>query len=361
MMGGTSTTTQQQNSSTAPWAPASGALTGILGSLGSLAPGAGSLSGAQSNALNTIEANAAAGNPYAAPTANLATRLLNGGGAQNNDAAISGNLANYQGLLTPFAAGSMVGMNPALQSQLDTLRSDVTNQVNSQFAAAGRDGSPGNLQALGRGIAQAEAPVIASQYNTDIGNQLNAAQNLYGAGNTSYGLLNQNQAAANANAQAGVGVGTQALDAQNYGANAILAAEAQRQGIPVSQLTTLLGAISPVAQAFGTQSGTTNGTGTMSGAQQFGTIASGLGSLGNLFKSLPSDRRLKEDIQRVGALDDGTPVYRFRYRGSPVTQIGLMADDVEKTAPEAVAMWGGFKVVDYDLATRRARGIAEVA
>jgi hypothetical protein len=279
-MGGTSTTTQQQNSSTQPWAPASSALTGILGSLGSLAPGAGSLSGAQSNALNSIEANASAGNPYAAPTANLASHLLNGGGAQNNDAAISGNLANYQGLLTPFAGGSMVGKNPALQAQLDTIGSDVTNQVNSQFA--GRDGSPGNLQALGRGIAQAEAPVIASQYNTDIGNQLNAANSLYGAGNTSYGLLNQNQAAANANAQAGVGVGTQALDAQNYGANAILAAEAQRQGIPVSQLTTLLGAISPVAQAYGTTSGSSTGTATESGAQQFGQIAGGLGSLAGI-------------------------------------------------------------------------------
>jgi hypothetical protein len=348
-MGGTSTSTQQQSSSTTPYAGASGALNGILGGLTSMVPGAGSLTGAQAGALNSIEANASAGNPYAAPTASLATSLLGGGGAQNNDGAISANLSNYQGLLTPFANGSMVGKNPALQSQLDTLGSDVTNQVNSQFAAAGRDGSPANLQALGRGIAQAEAPVIAAQYNTDVGNQLNAANSLYGAGNTSYGLLNQNQAAANANAQAGVGVGSQALDAQNYGANSILAAEAQRQGIPVSQLTTLLGAISPVAQAFGTTNGTTNGANTESGAQQFNQLATGLGSL---FKFTPSDRRLKEDIRRVGALDDGTPVYGFRYRGSPMMQIGLMADDVEKRVPEAVATWGGFKVVDYDLATR---------
>src|SRR4051794_15135297 len=237
-MGGTSTTTQQQTSKTDPYAAAAPALTGLLGGINSLASGAGSLTGAQAGALNTIEANASAGNPFAAPTANLARGLLNGGGAQNNDAAISGNLAGYQGLLTPYANGSMVGQNKALQSQFSTLGSDVTNQVNSQFAAAGRDGSPANLQALGRGIAQAEAPVLASQYNQDIQNQLGAAGSLYGAGNTSYGLLNQNQAAANANAQAGVGVGTQALDAQNYGANAMLAAEAQRRGIPIQNLTT---------------------------------------------------------------------------------------------------------------------------
>jgi hypothetical protein len=278
-MGGTSTSTQQQTSQTNPYAGAAPALNGILNNINSLVPGAGSLSGAQSGALNTIEAHANAGNPYAAPTANVAMGLLNGGGAQSNDAAIKGNLSSYQGLLSPYANGSMIGQNKALQNQLSTIGNDVTNQVNGQFAAAGRDGSPANLQALGRGIAQGEAPMIASQYNTDVGNQLNAANSLYGAGNTSYGLLNQNQAAANANAQAGVGVGTQALDARNYGANAILAAEAQRQGIPIQNLTTLLGAISPVAQAFGTQNGNTTGTNTMSGAQQFATITGGIGSL----------------------------------------------------------------------------------
>jgi hypothetical protein len=278
-MGGTSTSTQQQTSQTNPYASAAPALNGILSGINSLVPGAGSLTGAQAGALNSIEANANAGNPYAAATGNLATGLLNGGGAQNNDAAIKDNLSSYQGLLTPFANGSMVGQNKALQAQLDSIGSDVTNQVNSQFAAAGRDGSGANLQALGRGIAQGTAPVIASQYNTDIGNQLSAANSLYGAGNTSYGLLNQNQAAANANAQAGVGVGNQALDAQNWGANSILAAEAQRQGIPIQNLTTLLGAVSPVAQAFGTTNGATSGSQTMSGAQQFGTIAQGIGSL----------------------------------------------------------------------------------
>jgi len=278
-MGGTSTSTQQQTSQTNPYASAAPALNGILNNINSLVPSAGSLTGAQAGALNTIEANANAGNPYAAATGNLATGLLNGGGAQNNDAAIKDNLSSYQGLLTPFANGSMVGQNKALQAQLDAIGSDVTNQVNSQFAAAGRDGSGANLQALGRGIAQGTAPVIASQYNTDIGNQLNAAGSLYGAGNASYGMLNQNQAAANANAQAGVGVGTQALDAQNWGANSILAAEAQRQGIPIQNLTTLLGAVSPVAQAFGTTNGTTSGSQTMSGAQQFGTIAQGIGNL----------------------------------------------------------------------------------
>jgi len=213
---------------------------------------------------------------------NAATGLLNGGGAQANDAGISNNLASYKGLLSPYASGSMIGSNPALKAQLDQIASDVSSQVNGQFAAAGRDGSGYNQQALARGIAQGEAPVIASQYNTDVDRALNAANSIYGAGNTTYGLLNSNNQAANANRQAGVDVGTAALDANNWGANQLLAEEAQRRGIPLSSLTTLLGAVSPVAQAFGTTKGTSNTTSQMSGADQFAKIAGGIGSLGNL-------------------------------------------------------------------------------
>jgi len=68
-----------------------------------------------------------------------------------------------------------------------------------------------------------------------------------------------------------------------------------------------------------------------------------------------SDRRLKTDIKRVGTLDNGLPVYSYRFGNSPVTEIGLMADEVEAFAPHAVAEAGnGFKMVDYRLATETA-------
>lgn len=69
-----------------------------------------------------------------------------------------------------------------------------------------------------------------------------------------------------------------------------------------------------------------------------------------------SDRRLKTDIVRIGRTDDGQPIYRFRYLDSPMFQIGLMADDVEKVCPEAVVEVGGYKMVDYELATAAAAG-----
>jgi hypothetical protein len=61
-----------------------------------------------------------------------------------------------------------------------------------------------------------------------------------------------------------------------------------------------------------------------------------------------SDRRAKEDIEQVGDLRNGLPVYVFRYKGDGTPQIGLMADDVEQLHPEAVAMGSdGYKRVDY--------------
>lgn len=61
-----------------------------------------------------------------------------------------------------------------------------------------------------------------------------------------------------------------------------------------------------------------------------------------------SDRRLKDNIRRVGALDNGLPVYSYRMKGSDMTEIGLMADEVEIVKPWAVHdQPSGFKAVDY--------------
>lgn len=279
-MGGTSTSSQTSQSQTTPWASAAPALSGILGGINSLVPTAG-LNATQQGAINQLVGNAQGGNPYAGAIGSGASGLLGGGGANANNGAISQNLSTYQNQLTPYANGSMIGNNTALQNQLNTAASDATNQINSEFAAAGRDGSPGNSQALARGIMQAESPIIAGQYNQDVSNQLAAANALYGAGNSTYGLLNQNQQTANSNIMNGSDLASSALQAQNYAPNAVLNAEQQAFSIPASNYTTLLGAVSPVAQAFGQANGSGTATQTMSGAQQFGTIMNGLGNLKN--------------------------------------------------------------------------------
>jgi hypothetical protein len=64
-----------------------------------------------------------------------------------------------------------------------------------------------------------------------------------------------------------------------------------------------------------------------------------------------SDRRIKRDISRVGTLDNGLPVYAYRYTSGGPMQIGVMAQDVEQFRPEAVTEIAGIKAVDYGMAT----------
>ena len=57
-----------------------------------------------------------------------------------------------------------------------------------------------------------------------------------------------------------------------------------------------------------------------------------------------SDRRIKENIEEVG-VDQRTalPLYEFNYKegfGDPnIRYVGVMADEVELSYPDAVALW----------------------
>lgn len=61
-----------------------------------------------------------------------------------------------------------------------------------------------------------------------------------------------------------------------------------------------------------------------------------------------SDARAKEDIERVGETDEGLGVYTYRYKGDPEVRMGVMAQEVARTKPEAVAVRpDGYLGVDY--------------
>ncbi|HLX98007.1 MAG TPA: DUF3300 domain-containing protein [Roseiarcus sp.] len=63
-----------------------------------------------------------------------------------------------------------------------------------------------------------------------------------------------------------------------------------------------------------------------------------------------SDMRLKHDIVLLGRLDDGLGYYRFVYNGGHTAYVGVMAQEVETVAPEAVMRGAdGFLRVSYDL------------
>lgn len=76
--------------------------------------------------------------------------------------------------------------------------------------------------------------------------------------------------------------------------------------------------------------------------QLFDMAGTGMGMLAM------SDERVKENIKPVGKLDNGFTVYSFNYKGDPTPHIGLIAQEVEKSRPEAVSTTpAGLKLLDY--------------
>lgn len=88
--------------------------------------------------------------------------------------------------------------------------------------------------------------------------------------------------------------------------------------------------------------------------QQMQNYNAGQSVLGGLFSAgaslipLMSDRRAKTDIKRVGTADNGLGIYLYRYKHGGPFMIGIMADEAEVVAPDAVVMGpDGFKRVNY--------------
>lgn len=82
-----------------------------------------------------------------------------------------------------------------------------------------------------------------------------------------------------------------------------------------------------------------------------GSFLSGLGSVAGGLFSL-SDERAKDDIEQIGETEDGLGIYSYRYKGSPRTEIGLMAQEVARKRPSAVRRdrGTGLMSVDYNRA-----------
>lgn len=79
---------------------------------------------------------------------------------------------------------------------------------------------------------------------------------------------------------------------------------------------------------------------------------------GAFMSGLPwSDRRLKENIKRVGK-HKGLPWYEFNYKGGAKKYRGYMADDVMQVRPDAVGERDGYQTVDYSKLGTRMREVA---
>lgn len=85
--------------------------------------------------------------------------------------------------------------------------------------------------------------------------------------------------------------------------------------------------------------------------QQYQNTWNGIGNLAGAIGGWAfSDELLKDDIQDTG-LDtpDGIDIKTYRYKGSPMMQLGVIAQEAEKVRPDAVRTHpSGFKQVNYD-------------
>lgn len=274
-MGGTSKSSQTSSSTTNPWEPAQPALKNILGGVADVSP---DLTSTETGALNTLQTNAQAGNPYAGQIGSLATDLL--GGGPDRSGMVNDAYAQYKTSMDPTARGDYLdpNKNPWFGQVTSTIGNDVQNRVNAMYAGAGRDpGGAGTYgQTVGRGVAEGVAPVFANAYAQERGNQLAGINGLFGAGVGTAGALSGMDQTAFGNRQAGVGAAGSALQAQNYGPSQMLAIEAQRRGIPLGILQQMTGIAAPIAGLGGQSTGTKTGTQEMSGADQFLKIMQGL-------------------------------------------------------------------------------------
>jgi hypothetical protein len=420
----------------------------VAGSAGMLTPAAYQMMGAAQPqmpaAYNLM--NAAGGVNALAPqsTAGVQQMFANAG-------MLPAAYQNLQQNVNPLANTANLNpyTTPGFSDALNTLTKNITSQVAGSYAGSGRDpsGAGTYAQSLGRGLMQGEAPIIQSQYNTNVANALSANQMLQNAGISTAGAMSGNTmqalqaagmlpslqmapaqaqwAAAQAPLQAATagygaaGMPLQAALAQ-YGAagqpltaaqtqlqaaltpyqiaqtqyqagqtpvqaaqgyyqaaNAPWAAANMMQAQPFTNINPLLAA----AMGLGGMGGTTTQQGTAYGTQTpannplsniLGGVTAGAGLLGSLFPSggtaatalgpalmamLPfSEREMKTDIKKVGKTHDKQNIYSFRLKGSPIPQIGMMADEVERKTPEAIVRdpATGARRVRYDLATRKA-------
>lgn len=267
---------------------------------------------------------------------NYVTNTANGAGLNSNP----GNAAFSQ-----FANGSMMN-NPYMQGMANAAGTNIINQyqtatapqTTSQFEGAGRYGSGAMMnqqnidqQGLATQLGNAQNNLYGSMYNTNMGNMLSGAQGLSGNYNTA--AQQQLGAASLAPGMAQSNLGTiSALG--NMGA----LQQSQQQALNQSPFTLAGQYQNLIGQNYGSSGSQT----TPYYTNPLGQIA-GIGLAG---ASLMSDRRLKENIRRIGQLPSGLPIYAYNYIGGGA-HIGVMADEAKQMFPSAVTNVGGFDAVNY--------------
>jgi hypothetical protein len=245
--------------------------------------------------------------------------FVNDGGRANLD-------ADLQAFMDPQAQADYLANDPLYKAIAD----DTNRRLNAQAAAAGKLHSGGtakalqdNMMLLGRERVNDRMNQLTTGFNAGSTNRSNALSEL-----TTKFNLDFNKANLDSNLDSQKTNSLFNLVTQGQNAAARQATATQNTGNALSNLTVAQGNADAAAQ--------------VAPHNNLMTLAQG-GAMAYFM----SDRRTKENIKRVGTTDGGLPVYTFNYIGDMTTQMGVMAQDVEKVDPKAVREFGGIKHVDY--------------
>lgn len=237
-----------------------------------------------------------------------------------------------------FVDATSRAQNPYLRSAaFDQVKqntiADIMPAINSTFAGSGMTGSSLHQQNLARGLSQGLGAVENQAFQQGEDRALSAANAAQGARSSAFGQALQGAGMRQDAFQADRGQELQAANLMNtaYGQDfgrQLGLAQAQ-QGLGTAYQGTQSGALNSLMS-------TAVGGGSSQSTQSQSPGLAGIIGSGLQIASLFSDERLKTDEKRVGEMDDGTPIYTYKYKDGVApefegkTLMGVMAQDVKK-------------------------------
>ncbi len=230
----------------------------------------------------------------------------------------------------------------ASRAAADSARAFGISQQQNQRAAAAMGVNPNSGRYAGMqqatGLQQAAARANAMTGARNQAEQMGYARKLDAAG-LGRGLSGASTAAYGGASAAGSMAGLNSQSAgQNYMGNVAIGTGTIQNGqeLNLNGLSTVLNG--QVETYVGSQD---------SFLSDLGALA---GGAAGIMTAWPSDARVKEGIKKV-RVDErtGLNIYEFSYKGDPRRFEGVIAQEVEKVYPYAVAEQGGFKSVRYQM------------
>lgn len=244
----------------------------------------------------------------------------------------------------------------AYQQAMDEFNRQKTDAYNQANYSAIAQGGTAAQQAQGMDLALRQQQAQEAQNQTNLWNQMQQQRYAQQLGSGQFGLQQQQQAFGQQQAAGGQNFQQQlqAAQFQNQQRQQQLTEMMQQRGFSLNEINAILSGTQVGMPQFGGYSQAVAGQGVdytgaakdqysaamdAYNAQQANSPLNAAASLaGTAMKAytMGSDRRIKKDIKRIGRHPRGYGRYKFRYIGEKGWHEGVIAQEVQRYAPELV-------------------------